>query len=240
MPISCPQCGAQNADNAMSCYACGYTLSTYGQGGGYAQPGQYGQQPQGGYGQPQAPYGQQPNPYGQQPQAGYGQQQNPYATPPSYGTPAPYGQGGGYGYGYGSSMAKADAGKRFLAFLIDSFAIFGAEIPGLIIMAIGNGTDVGALALLGTLLAYGGAFALAIYQIYTLGNNGTTIGKRMMGLVCLDANGNPLGFGKAFARELVKGLVAGFTCYLGLLWLLFDKDKQQLYDKVMNSNVYQK
>ncbi|MBX7220927.1 MAG: DUF4190 domain-containing protein [Blastocatellia bacterium] len=132
MPVTCPQCGAQNADTATACYACGYSLVNYGQGaGGYAQPqpnpyGQpanpYEQQPNP-YGQPQPnpyaqpqpnPYGQQPNPYGQQPNP-YEQAQysaNPYATPPSYGQQpyGGYGQAAGFG---GPEVAEAkEAAKK--------------------------------------------------------------------------------------------------------------------------------
>lgn len=117
MPVNCPQCGTQNADNAGSCYACGMQLNTYGQGAGqtgygqaYGQPsgqtpganpyGQaqnpYGQQtpygqPQNPYGQPQNPYGQSQNPYGQ-PQNPYSQAQNPYGQPQSPYLPPAYGQ----------------------------------------------------------------------------------------------------------------------------------------------------
>ena len=39
-------------------------------------------------------------------------------------------------------------------------------------------------------------------------------------------------------REIiVKGLIAGITFGIAYLWILFDKDNQALYDKVMNANV---
>jgi uncharacterized RDD family membrane protein YckC len=102
----------------------------------------------------------------------------------------------------------------------------------------GIGGDLGGLmAILGYLLLFAGIFGVALYNIYLLGRDGATMGKRWMGLKVLDPSGQPLGFGKAFLRELVKGAVGG-VCAILLLWPLWDQEKQGLQDKVFSTHVF--
>ncbi len=217
------------------------------------------------YGQSSSPYGQGSNPYGQpsnpsaspyapppQSQPPYAsnpyaapsypqppvQQQQPYAAAPAYGQVG-YGAMGGYG-GYGAQMSPASPGKRFLAILLDSLVVFVAFAPGLVVQAVGQGADSEALTVIGALLGYALGFGAGLYNIYLLGSRGATIGKKILGLQLLDDTGQPIGFGKAFLREVLKNLVLNFTCLLGGLWLLFDKQHQQLYDKAITANVYEK
>lgn len=171
---------------------------------------------------------------GYQPQSGYG------APPSGWGTPP---QG-----------AYAGIGKRILAHIIDGFIIGLGAIPGFILMFIGIGLaastadsrgqlsgDAAAGALGIMALAYGviflGVIALWLYNCYLLGRDGATIGKRLMKVKVLDAQGQPLGFGKAFLREIVKQALGGF-CFILLLWPLWDEQKQGLQDKMFGTHVF--
>lgn len=171
---------------------------------------------------------------GYQPQSGYG------APPSGWGTPP---QG-----------AYAGVGKRILAHIIDGFIIGLGAIPGFILMFIGIGLaastadsrgqlsgDAAAGALGIMALAYGviflGVIALWLYNCYLLGRDGATIGKRLMKVKVLDAQGQPLGFGKAFLREIVKQALGGF-CFILLLWPLWDEQKQGLQDKMFGTHVF--
>lgn len=91
-------------------------------------------------------------------------------------------------------------------------------------------------------LAYGlmflGAIALWLYNCYLLGRDGSTLGKRLMKIKVLDAQGQPLGFGKAFLREIVKHALASVSCSILLLWPLWDDQKQGLQDKIFGTHVY--
>jgi uncharacterized RDD family membrane protein YckC len=82
-----------------------------------------------------------------------------------------------------------------------------------------------------------GVIALWLYNCYLLGRDGATIGKRLMKVKVLDAQGQPLGFGKAFLRELVKQALGGF-CFILLLWPLWDEQKQGLQDKMLGTHVF--
>ena len=164
----------------------------------------------------------------------------PQPPPPGYGAP----MGGAY----------ASIGKRILAHIIDGFIVGLGAIPGVIVMIIGGGLaasaadsrgrvsdDVGAgvlgLVFLGYGLLFLGIIALWVYNCYLLGKDGATIGKRLMKVKVLDAQGQPLGFGKAFLREIVKQALGGF-CFILLLWPLWDEQKQGLQDKMFGTHVF--
>jgi len=95
------------------------------------------------------------------------------------------------------------------------------------------------LMFLGYGLLFLGALAVGIYNIYLLGKTGSTLGKRWMKIKVLDQTGQPLGFWKAFARELVKGLVGNVSCGILWLWPLWDQEKQGLQDKLFSTHVYE-
>jgi uncharacterized RDD family membrane protein YckC len=164
----------------------------------------------------------------------------PQPPPPGYGAPV----GGAY----------ASIGKRILAHIIDGFIVGLGAIPGVILMFVGVGlaastssssgrmSDDAAAGAVGIfLLAYAviflGAIALWLYNCYLLGKDGATIGKRLMKVKVLDAQGQPLGFGKAFLREIVKQALGGF-CFILLLWPLWDEQKQGLQDKMFGTHVF--
>lgn len=154
----------------------GYDPNQYPQGG---QPGGYGQDPYGqqqpGYGQ-QQPYGQQPG-YGQDP---YGQQQPTYGQDPypqaGYGQ-NPYGQPGFGG------VAPADLGIRIGARIIDNL-IVGLPI-GIVLSLFLSGNSVQlASGFIGSLALYGYFVAMEVSQ-------GTTLGKKILGLRVVAPGGAP-------------------------------------------------
>ena len=59
-----------------------------------------------------------------------------------------------------------------------------------------------------------------------------------MGLVQRAGRGHQwsLGYGRAFLR-LIGRYISGFVCYLGYLWMLWDKEKQCWHDKMANDVV---
>ncbi len=228
MPIFCPRCSAQNQDWAQACYKCASPLSA----GASQAPNPQTQTPPGYSSQPQQPY------------QGY-QQQSPSAyAPPAYGG---YQQQMEGNWGATSMGNYGSVGKRIAATLLDGVIASVAAIPGIVLIVIGaimsgsssSGGGIGTIFfLLGYLLVFVGALGVGLYNIYLLGSTGATLGKRWMGLKVFDNNGQPLGFGKAFLRELVKNLV-GNVCFILLLWPLWDKEKQGLHDKVFNTHVYE-
>ena len=82
-----------------------------------------------------------------------------------------------------------------------------------------------------------------VYWIYNKGyREGTTtqsIGKKALGMHTVgQLTGQPLGFGTAFGR-LILLYVDFAICYIGVLWPLWDKDRQCLLsDKITKAVVY--
>ncbi|MEV0092072.1 RDD family protein [Streptomyces sp. NPDC050738] len=186
------------------------------------------------FGDPNNPYGQQPQQPGQQPGYGYPQQD---AAQAGYGYPQ---QQPGYGYpqgqpGYGYQGVPQFAGwwSRFGAVLIDGLII---AVPYAALIGIGAAMGGGAgsaLAVLGMLVGFG----LGLFKIYKEGTEGAWIGKKALGIrVLREADGQPLGFGMAFVRNLAH-FVDSIACYLGWLWPAWDAKKQTFADKIMGSLV---
>ena len=160
--------------------------------------------------------------------------------------------------GYGAPMggaAYASVGKRIIAHIIDQIIIGLGALPGVILMIVGGGLaastadsrgqlsdSAGAglvgILMLGYALLFGGILAVWLYNCYLLGKDGATIGKRLMKMKVLDAQMQPLGFGKAFLREIVKWAL-GSACFILLLWPLWDEQKQGLQDKMFGTHVFE-
>jgi uncharacterized RDD family membrane protein YckC len=235
-----------------------------GQYGQPPPPGPYGQQPPAPYGQPPppAPYGQPPPPapYGQPPPpAPYGQQ--PPADP--YGQQQPYAPTAGYPVNpYGAvalpKESYASWGQRVGAYLLDYLLTLPFAIVGLILIVVGaastassitynsatgtydsNGAGLSLLAVLGYLIWVIGAIGVTAWnRWYQGGKTGQSWGKRVMGIKLVrEADGQPLGAGMAFVRDLAH-VVDGLICYIGYLFPLWDVKRQTLADKILHTAVY--
>ena len=121
--------------------------------------------------------------------------------------------------------------RRAVAVLLDS----------LILMVV-NG-------LLGTIFAFGGdnmlnigqiitSFLGIVYYVYFIGNRGQTLGKMIMKIkvVSLDTD-KPVGYLKAFLRDIVGKILSGLVFGLGYLWSIRDAKKQTWHDKIAKSVV---
>ena len=154
----------------------------------------------------------------------------------------------------GSGSNYAGVGARMAAHIIDGLLVAAATIPGTIILfvfvigasAVSGSSEssqntAGGVAIFGVVLGYGlifaGVLAVFFYNIFLLGRDGASLGKRWMHVKVLDAAGKPLGFGKALLREMVKGAVGG-ACVVLYFWPAWDKESQGLQDKVFGTHVY--
>ncbi|MFG2025146.1 RDD family protein [Streptomyces sp. NPDC048825] len=199
----------------------------------YGQPPpQGGQQP---YGYPQQPPGQ-PGYGAPQGQPGYGYpQQPPQGVPPQQGYGYPQQPGGQYpqqGQMYGGTPPYAHWGSRVLATLVDSLILLVAYLPA-VIGALISETAAG----IGGLITIVAMIGVVVWLLMEEGKTGQTIGKKTMGIRLLrESDGQPLGFGMAFARRLAH-ILDSAACYLGWLWPLWDDKKQTFADKVCSTVV---
>jgi uncharacterized RDD family membrane protein YckC len=147
-----------------------------------------------------------------------------YPPPPGAGLP-PYA-------GSAASGPRAGFWSRFAALFIDGLIV--AIIPAIFFIAGGIGGSDGLFV-----VGYIVYFALYIaYEVYfNGGRTGQTFGKRALGIRVVDFNtGGPIGYGRGTLRVIGRW-ISGAVCYLGYLWMLWDKEKQCWHDKMANDVV---
>lgn len=118
----------------------------------------------------------------------------------------------------------ASFGKRFLAMLIDGFII---SILGSLFIAIwGFWAYTGLSWLVG-----------ALYFILSEGGNwNATLGKKALGIIVVDENGNGISYGTATLRYIGK-IISGAILGIGYLMAAFSDTNQALHDKMANTYV---
>ena len=123
------------------------------------------------------------------------------------------------------SGPRASFGRRFVAALVDGIVI---GIPIGIIVAIVQSVGIYVLV----------AVISLAYLIYFEGSpSGQTAGKRLLGIRVIDfSSGGPIGYGRAAIRAVAR-YISQIPCYLGYLWMLWDKEKQTWHDKLANDVV---
>jgi uncharacterized RDD family membrane protein YckC len=199
--------------------------------------------PPAGYGAPPPSYGAPPPSYAAPPQY---QQYQQY--PPNQPYP-PYQQGPGYGppaYSPYAAERFAHWGRRVGAFLLDELLL----LPGWVLAIIGfvmitpssgtrsraasTGSGVGVLLVL---VGYALMLGLTIWNRWIrAGRTGQSWGKKVVGIrLVREADGQPIGAGLAFGRDLAH-VVDGFF-YLGYLWPLWDPKRQTFADKICSTVV---
>ncbi|MBX6342036.1 MAG: RDD family protein [Thermomicrobiaceae bacterium] len=137
-----------------------------------------------------------------------------------------------------SSAAAAYAGfwRRFFAVVVDSIIV---SIPANIVAGM-----FGAAVIVGEsgvqyrpLESSLQAIFLIVYETYLIANwNGQTLGKKLLGVRVVSADGQPISIERALARSAMK-LVSGFALLLGYLWMLWDARSQTWHDKVARTYV---
>jgi uncharacterized RDD family membrane protein YckC len=176
--------------------------------------------------------------------------QPPYAGYPPSGYQAEYGG------------VRAGFWSRFLGWFIDGLIGAALSIPGTVVFILSFAAghddvcyrsstfnrDAGyyncrepnvALLLLGVALWLVALIGWFAFLCIRLGRTGQTPGRRAAGVKVVDKyTGQPIGGGKALGRYLFAYFISAQICYLGYLWMLWDKpDKQTWHDKVVNSIV---
>jgi uncharacterized RDD family membrane protein YckC len=132
----------------------------------------------------------------------------------------------------GASGPRAGFWARLAAVLIDGIII--GIVPGVLIIA-GAASNSSGLIAIGWII---GVILGIFYEVYFHGKApGQTIGKKALGIRVIDFNtGGSIGYGRAFLR-LIGRYISGAICYLGYLWMLWDKEKQCWHDKMANDVV---
>ncbi len=85
---------------------------------------------------------------------------------------------------------------------------------------------------LGALLAIG----VFVWNRCFQGGKGQTVGRKVAGVTLIDAQGQPMGAGRAFLRDLAH-IIDSLICYIGWLFPIWDTRRQTIADKIMNTTV---
>lgn len=79
-------------------------------------------------------------------------------------------------------------------------------------------------------------FAL-IYPVLLLGWKGQTIGKATCGLTVKTAKGEPIGYLRAFLREIFGKIISGIIFFLGFFWIAVSRTKKSWHDYITRTTV---
>jgi uncharacterized RDD family membrane protein YckC len=121
----------------------------------------------------------------------------------------------------GPSGPRAGFWRRFAAYFMDLLLLFVVDL--ILRLIFKNG---GLYIALSTIVNWG------YFTYFEGGESGQTIGKRALGIRVYDfRQGGPIGYGRAFIRQLGR-ILASIPFFLGYFWMLWDKEKQCWQDKL--------
>lgn len=125
----------------------------------------------------------------------------------------------------------APLGARFLAALLDGVFLYVVALlfTAAFLLLPASGAS-------GLLLVFLAVVEVGYYWVPTA-LWGQTLGKRLLGIKVVDAEGEPPGWGRAAMRELVGKPLSGLSLGLGFLAALFHPERRALHDLVGGTRV---
>ncbi len=139
-------------------------------------------------------------------------------------------------------MTPAGVGRRVLAFPLDKALVGLFWLLGTLGLAlVWDAEQGGRLTVRSLLLAVGLSLALglvldAVYFVGFVGACGQTPAMMLLGLRVLARHGGPVGYARALLRWVGYGAVFA-TLGLGLLAMVFDRDRRGLHDWIAGTRV---
>lgn len=142
-------------------------------------------------------------------------------------------------------MNKASFFSRFIAWLIDVFAIaiigalFSVLLSGL--LSITSGSDSFLVSAAFGTLSLILWFAIVILQFLYFGHywskSGQSVGMKVTGVRVLQKDGSNLSYVRAALRGTVGYWISGLIFGLGYIWAAFDSNKEAWHDKIFDTEV---
>ena len=142
--------------------------------------------------------------------------------------------------------------KRFVAYLIDKCLLSVVAViilvPAFLILGLGALAHEEMESSIGFLIAFVGAYAMAIVFIVIIGwlyfalmesKKGATLGKMVLSITVTDMSGNQISFGKATGRYFGK-ILSGLVFCVGYMMAGFTQQKQALHDILAGTLVVNK
>ncbi|TFG67405.1 MAG: RDD family protein [Anaerolineales bacterium] len=139
---------------------------------------------------------------------------------------------------------RADFGQRLVAYIIDTFIVgLIAGIPGGCLAVTGSfalkdtEAGIGILVILVLLTVVISIVGSILYYGLMWSKTGQTVGKKLMGIKVVTADGVPPGFWLAIGRATIGYALSSAVMDLGFLWMLWDDQQQTLHDKLFGTYV---
>ena len=128
-------------------------------------------------------------------------------------------------------------GRRFLAMMIDGFFVLFvsfilAMLVGMIDVFFGGGALPWNMVIIVIMLL----FSVFYYTGKWVQTSGQTLGKLLMNIKIVNADGSPLTFGQVFLRYM-SYIVSGAVASLGFIWVSFDKKRRGWHDIIAKTYV---
>jgi uncharacterized RDD family membrane protein YckC len=154
-------------------------------------------------------------------------------------------------------MKQADLAKRFVAYMIDSFALSTliniilipfycvAFLPmALIDNSVGkfNSSDAAVILMMCCIGVVFFALMITVTYFYYIWLpvkkwGGATIGKRVMGITVMRSSGANATQSDLFIREIIGKFISGAVFYLGFIWILVDEKNRGWHDMIADTIV---
>jgi len=132
---------------------------------------------------------------------------------------------------------KAGFWLRLVALLIDGFLVFMMQVVFslLLVMVGGGGFNLqGSMPILTQVFS---TILSLFYWVFFTGYCGQTPGKMLLRIQVVRLDGETLGYGKAFYREVIGKFISGIIFLIGYLMAAFDDQKQALHDRMAKTYV---
>ena len=142
------------------------------------------------------------------------------------------------GAGVGPVGNLASIGRRWAALLVDRF-LFVFIAVGLIVMAIvvtpDKPEDPRVVAMV--VIVVGTYAAYVTYDALMIRRSGQTLGKRLLKIRVVRADGQPVGTGQAWGRALTRGVAVHLLSLVNYGPSLFTRDKTCVHDLLAGTRV---
>lgn len=135
------------------------------------------------------------------------------------------------------ALSSASLFKKLAALVYDGFILFSLVLLATALALIANGGEsfINVRYLfLGYLFLVLGFFLSWFWQ-----KSGQTLGMLSWHIKVIQTDGQPLSWRRAWLRYITAYFSYGF-CGIGILWSLFDKDRQYLHDRLCGTQIVKK
>lgn len=143
-----------------------------------------------------------------------------------------------------SQVPIANFDSRFFAAFIDVGILFVGIVIAVLLLWLFTGGSLDFLRSAQTqpvayyLLRFIILLSVPLYLFLPVALHGQTPGHRLCGIICLQPDGHIVTIHQALIRSLIQ-ILSALPFFLGLAWMIWDKDKLTWHDRVSGTRLYE-